>query len=158
VDGWCQALIWLTTGWTATKFFATKPKAEHDKMWGQAKQHFQKGHHVPVLLDKYQPGGWWYTLNAWKERRPTLHEISATWGDWEQSPVPFGPTAPPPANTREEWKPAEVQVHTFTPEQTAQMRQKFLQEARHERERKDAERKAARQNGSGTVQSGARPR
>lgn len=156
VDGWCQALIWLTTGWTATKFFATKPKAEHDKMWGQAKQHFKQGHSVPDLLDKYQPGGWWYILNAWKERRPTLHEISATWGDWEQTPVPLGPTAPPPANTREEWKPAVVQVHNFTPEQTAAMRQKFLQEAQNERERRNAERKAARQNGSGSVQPGAR--
>jgi hypothetical protein len=93
VDGWCQALIWLTTGWTATRFFATKPKAEHDKYWGQAKQHFQKGHHVPVLLDKYQPGGWWYT-HDWRGQKgefPRPEQVIETWGQWTRpAPTPNG--------------------------------------------------------------------
>jgi hypothetical protein len=146
----------VTHKWSKTKFCATKPKSEQDKYWGQAKQHFQKGHSVRVLLERYQEGGWWWGSNAWKGRRPLLSEISATWGDWEQEPVPFGPEAPPKANVREEWKPVEVKTHTYTPEETARMRQKALQEVQRERERQNSQRQSAQSNGPSAVQRGAR--
>lgn len=87
-EGWYNALIFCSTGWTRLEFERNKPKKVHDQYHAAAKRHLQKRRHVAELVEHYQPGAWWSRTFEWTGRpRPRIDEIEKTWADWTQTPV-----------------------------------------------------------------------
>lgn len=86
--GWYAGLVYVTTGWSVSRFEQERPQSVQKQYHGTAKYHQTKGRHVRDLIDHYAPGFWWSQAYAWTKRdRPRLDDIGKTWNEWEQSPV-----------------------------------------------------------------------